>query len=346
MDEFVCVRMIQFNGVDLAQFQFDYDMSFGVLFLNADGTVYGRYGTRNDRPEGADKEISMEGLRAGMEAALALHRAYPANAASLAAKRGSPPKYARPELYPQLQKYTPRINYGNQVAKSCIHCHQVHNAQRQGLRDDRQPIPDEILYPYPMPQVVGISLDPKERATVSAIEKDSPAVAAGMQPGDEILVADGQPLISVADFQWILHQTSGGGGMIPLEVNRSGQSIDLNLELAPGWRKRTDFTWRVSTWDLRRMALGGMVLQTDESGKATPLGLSVKGAGKYGNHAVARRAGVREGDQLVSIAGLSGQPATEAEVIAHVLDTTKKGDPIRMTVRRQGKQIDLTFRTQ
>ena len=346
MDEFVCVRMIQFNGVDLAQFQFDYDMSFGVLFLNPDGTVYGRYGTRNDRPDDADKEISMEGLRAGMEAALALHRGYPANSESLADKRGPAPKYDRPELYPQLQKYTPKINYGNQVAKSCIHCHQVHNAQRQELRDARQPIPDEILYPYPMPQVVGISLDPKKRATVRAVGEGTAAAEAGIQPGDEILFADGQPLISVADFQWILHQTPGSGDTIPLKVNRSGQADELSLVLAPGWRKRTDFTWRVSTWDLRRMALGGMVLQVDDSGSSTPLGLSVKGAGKYGDHAIARRAGVREGDQLVSIAELSGKPATEAEVIAHILDSTKKGDAIPVTVRRQGKEIDLSFKTQ
>ncbi len=346
MDEFVCLRMIQFNGVDLGQFQFDYDMSFGVFFLNADGTIYGRYGTRNERPDNADSQISMEGLRKGMEAALALHRGYPGNADQLRGKRGASPEYERPELYPQLNQYTPKINYGNQVAKSCIHCHQVHNAQRQGLRDARKPIPDEVLYLYPMPQAVGLTLDPSRRATVASVSSGSPAANSGLERGDEILFADGQPLISIADFQWILHNAPGEETSIPLQVRRRGEAHALSLDLPEGWRKNTDYTWRVSTWDLRRMALGGMVLEEEDGGRSTPLGLRVKGAGRYGNHAVARKAGVREGDQLVSIAGLGAERKTEGEVIAHILATTKKGDPIDVTVRRSGKEIPLRFQTQ
>ena len=133
MDEFVCLRMIQFNEVDLSQFQFDYDMSFGVMFLNSDGTVYGRYGTRNERPDNADSQISMEGLRKGMEAALVLHRGYPGNAEVLKAKRGLAPRHSRPKQYPQLNKYTPKINYGNQVAKSCS-CRSRRRPERDARR--------------------------------------------------------------------------------------------------------------------------------------------------------------------------------------------------------------------
>jgi len=340
MDDFVCLRMIQMNGVDLAQFQFDYDMSFGVIFMNADGTIYGRYGTRNERPPEADKDISMEGLRAAMEASLALHRGYPDNADALKAKRGPEPTYARAELYPQMRQYTPTINYGNQVAKSCIHCHQIHDAERQILRDANQPIPDEVLYLYPMPQVVGIELDSKKRATVTRVEPGSPAAEAKLKPGDEILSAAGQPLISVADFQWVLQHTPGDGGDIPLKVRRSGQTGDLTLKLGPGWRRKTDFGWRVSTWDLRRIALGGAILEPDGSG-----GLQVKNVGKYGKHAVAKNAGIRQGDQLVSIAGLS-DAGTEAEVIAHILDTTRKGEAIPVKLRRGGKEIEVSLRTQ
>ena len=45
LDQFVCVRLINANAIDLARFQFDYDLSFSTLFFNADGTVYGRYGS-------------------------------------------------------------------------------------------------------------------------------------------------------------------------------------------------------------------------------------------------------------------------------------------------------------
>src|SRR6185436_3703902 len=45
--QFICVRIIQTNQLDLATFQYDYDMSWAAMFLNADGTIYGRYATRN-----------------------------------------------------------------------------------------------------------------------------------------------------------------------------------------------------------------------------------------------------------------------------------------------------------
>jgi hypothetical protein len=39
------VRVINANSLDLAKFQFDYDLSFSTIFFNADGTVYGRFGS-------------------------------------------------------------------------------------------------------------------------------------------------------------------------------------------------------------------------------------------------------------------------------------------------------------
>lgn len=333
------------NGVDLARFQFDFDMSFGVFFMNSDGTIYGRYGTRNERPPDADSQISMEGLREAMKAALSIHRGFPGNKSSLENKVGPAPRYSFAEDYPQLKKYQPKINYENQVAKSCIHCHQIHDAERQVLRDSGKMFPDEILYLYPMPQVVGIEMDPKKRATILSVQRGSQAADADLKAGDEILFADGQPLISIADFQWVLHNTPSPGAVIPLKVRRSGKIGDSALKLENGWRKRTDFSWRVSTWDLRRMALGGLSLAPDNSSRRTELGLEVKAAGKFGAHAVARKAGVLPGDKLKSMAGLSG-PSTEASVIAHILNSTRVGDPIEITVIRGGRELTRTFKAQ
>ena len=191
-----------------------------------------------------------------------------------------------------------------------------------------------------MPQVVGIELDSKKRATVTRVEPGSPAAEAKLTPGDEILSAAGQLLISVADFQWVLQNTPGDGEEIPLKVRRLGQTGDLTLKLGPGWRRKTDFGWRVSTWDLRRIALGGAILEPDGSG-----GLKVKNVGKYGKHAVAKNAGIRQGDQLISIAGLT-DAQSEAEVIAHILGATKKGETIPVKLRRGGKEVEVSLRTQ
>src|SRR5262245_50236274 len=51
LDKYVCVRIVQANTIDLAHFQFDFDLSFAVFFMDADWTIYGRFGTRSERPE-------------------------------------------------------------------------------------------------------------------------------------------------------------------------------------------------------------------------------------------------------------------------------------------------------
>ncbi|MFM7835330.1 MAG: thioredoxin family protein, partial [Planctomycetaceae bacterium] len=46
LEQFVCVRVVSTNVLDLSLFQFDTDQSFAVFMLNADRTIYGRFGTR------------------------------------------------------------------------------------------------------------------------------------------------------------------------------------------------------------------------------------------------------------------------------------------------------------
>ncbi len=85
LNKFVTVRLVQANAMDLTLFKFDFDLTFAAFFLNADGTIYGRFGTRSD--EAAMRDISMEGLRKALQGALELHEAYPANKGALVAKR-------------------------------------------------------------------------------------------------------------------------------------------------------------------------------------------------------------------------------------------------------------------
>src|SRR5262249_11070936 len=68
LGKFVCCRVVQGNHLDLSLFQFDYDQSFHTMFLNADRTIYGRYGTRSQRKE--EEDMTIAGLRAAMQAVL------------------------------------------------------------------------------------------------------------------------------------------------------------------------------------------------------------------------------------------------------------------------------------
>src|SRR5205814_3021427 len=93
LEQFMRVRLVSTNGLDLSLFQFDTDQSFAVFLFNADGAIYGRFGTRSDQTLWTD-DVSIEGLGKALEGALALHKTYPVNKAELAAKRGPAPDFA------------------------------------------------------------------------------------------------------------------------------------------------------------------------------------------------------------------------------------------------------------
>jgi hypothetical protein len=76
MEQFVRVRIVQGNGIDLSLFQFDYDLTFAAFFINADKTIYGRFGTRTEFRNAA-KDISIEGFKQALETALELHKVIP-----------------------------------------------------------------------------------------------------------------------------------------------------------------------------------------------------------------------------------------------------------------------------
>ena len=130
LDKYVRVRIVGTNGLDLNLFQYDYDQSFAVFLMNADKTIYGRFGTRSHRTDWTS-DVSIEGLAKAMDLGLKLHANYPANQKWFADKKGEEPLYPSPEKFPSLkEKYTDSLNYEGNVVQSCIHCHQIGDAQK------------------------------------------------------------------------------------------------------------------------------------------------------------------------------------------------------------------------
>lgn len=347
LEKFVRVRVVSTNGLDLSLFAFDTDQSFAAFLLNADGTIYGRFGTRSHRTDWVG-DVSLQGLAKALEGALALHADYPRNKEALAAKRGPAPEFPTPEKYPALKdKYTAALNYQGDVVKSCIHCHQIGDARREFYRKKHEPIPETVLFPYPHPKSLGLVLDPRERATVARVEAGSPAAKAGFKAGDAILSMGGQPLLSTADVQWVLHRTPPEGGTVKAEVRRGGKTEAVALELPAGWRRRGDLSWRTSSWGLRRMATGGLLLEEVPAGEraglpADGMALRVKHVGQYGPHAAAKNAGFRAGDVLVSYDGKTDLPR-ETDVLAHGVTARKPGDRVPVIVLRGKQRLELTL---
>ncbi len=348
LEQFVCVRIVGTNGLDLNTFQYDTDQSFALFMLNADKTVYGRFGTRSHRTDWIG-DVSLKGMARALEGAMALHKQYPANKAALLGKTGAPLEFDSPEKYPALrQQYTDKLDYSGDVVKSCIHCHQIGEARRDFYWRQSQPIPEEILFPYPHPKSVGMTLDPNQRATVKDIVPGTPAAASGLRAGDEIESMDGQPLLSMADVQWILHRVPADGGTVALHVRRDGQTIACALELAAGWRQADDIAWRVSSWGMRAIATGGLSLQAVDAEKRQSLGiegpmaLQVKHVGQYGKHAAAKLAGFQVDDILVSYDGRSDFQR-EADVLAFVARNHQPGDEVVVEILRNGQRRQFTL---
>jgi hypothetical protein len=349
LEKFVCARQISTNGLDLSLFQFDTDQSFAIFMLNNEGTIYGRFGTRSHRTEWLG-DVSLAGLAKALAGALELHAAFPANRAALAGKRGKPLEVATPEKFSAFRgKYADQPDYDGDVVRTCIHCHQIGDARREQYRSHDRAMPERLLFPFPHPKVIGLTLDPDEMATVKSVEKNSAAERAGFRVGDQIRTLAGQPLLSIADLQWVLDTADPQGTSIAASVEREGKPIELALQLEDGWRTVGDISWRVSSWGLRRMTTGGLLLDllpAEERDRLSlevgQMALRVKHVGQYGPHAAAKKAGFRKGDLIVEFDGRRDL-LSETALLAYGATHQKAGNRVNVVVLREGEEIRLTL---
>lgn len=347
LDRFVCVRLINANALDLTLFQVDFDLSFSTVFFNGDGTVYGRYGSWAHQKNAQD--TTTVGYRRAMEAALALHAGYPGNKAALAGKQCVSLPFKTPIEMPMLAgKYQRDLDWSGKVVGSCVHCHQVGDAMRTWYRDRREPIPSEWIHPWPGPETIGMTLAPDQIAKVESVDAGSFAASAGLQADDEIVSLAGQPLISIADLSWVL-QTSPDDASLPVVVKRGADEKQLTLAVKGGWRNKSDTSRRVSSWPMRGMATGGLVVfdldddsRTQRGLAKDSLALSVKSVGNFGKHAEGKKAGFQKDDIITEIDGITRR-LTEGELFDHLLTKRMPGDRVKASVLRGTERIELSL---
>ena len=182
---------------------------------------------------------------------------------------------------------------------------------------------------------------------VDNIQPNSIAAKAGLQKGDELTTFENQPLISTADFSWVLHHAPDES-KLSLLVQRGGQELPVKLTLPRAWRAQSDISRRVGTWPMRAMATGGMLLKdlSDEDraqrGLTTKqLALRAEHVGEYGNHAAAKKAGFRKEDVLIAVDGID-ERLSESQLIGRLI-AKSPGEKVQATVLRGQKKIQLQF---
>jgi hypothetical protein len=331
------VRIVQTKGLDLKLFQYDYDMSWAAMFLNADGTIYGRYGTRAASGPGSDALISPASFRKAAQRALELHKAYPGNRQQLAGKLGGEPDWDRPEHIPGLQQRA----QGTTTRQTCIHCHMVKEyALRAKWEAGKLSLAD--LQVYPLPDNIGLKIDVQDGLAIRFVEPGSPAAEAGLEKGDELVSLGGQPLVSMADIQWVLH-TSPNETDLKATLRRRGQLLEMKIVLSGDWKK-SDIAWRASSWYGLRQGLKLDPLPAAEKSNrgldANALALVVKNMFGQGRTKL-EQAGLKMGDVIVAVDGKS-QPMNESEFLIDLRLRHGPRDSVKLSVLRGEDRKELS----
>lgn len=314
-DEFVRVRLTQIQNSDIGLFEFDYDITMSVFFLNADEQIYGRYCGRDARD--AEHRQSLAGLRYAMQAALDAHR-------------------DKVELPPRPESLYVRQLSAFRRYRGCIHCHQVKEIKNAELKATGQ-WSREKLFRYPLPDNLGLVLEVDRGDVVRSVEPASPADRAGLEPGDVIERLNGHRVASLADATYALDKAPPEG-QTTVSWLRDGRTCEAQLQLPAGWR-RSDISWRQSLFHMVPAArMYGKDLPAEERAQLglAPGQLAFRQKDRV--HEQAQAAGIRAGDIII---GLDDKQLelTAYEMLAYVRRNYIVGDVVKVNLVRDGKRI-------
>jgi predicted metalloprotease with PDZ domain len=313
----VRVRLTRIEQYDLNLFDFDYDLTMMIFFLDPAGKkVYARYGQRN--ATSADALQSLQGLDYTMKSVLAMH--------------GS----AEPKFAPRV-KETARFVRDVQGAKQkgCFHCHNVREALNRELKLNGHWSSDQAWH-YPLPDNIGLTMEVNRGNVVAKVKPKSPADKAGFQPGDQLMLAGAVPIHSIADIQYALEHLPAKTDL-KLRWFRGGQDMTAQLPLPGDWRK-SDISWRPSMHKfVPKLYLGGANLAAAERTKLgltpTQLAFQLESPG-----ASAKSAGFQPGDIILGVEGQTLDNMDDRQFHYWLRSHYLVGDSVRFDMIRYGKR--------
>jgi hypothetical protein len=318
--DFVCLRITSMLDVDITLFQFDWDQTWAGFFMNAQGYIYARYGTRKE--QNGENSVSLAGLKETMKKSLELHKKEFAKA---------PPAWK-----PMNVEDLPSFKKDPQAPKGCAHCHHAWTYTRKNEMDLGK-WKREKLYVYPLAENLGITLD-LDRNTVV---KDAAGMAqkAGVQPDDKILAVNGQRVLTPADISFILNGIQTG--TVKLDLDRGGSPATASMSVSGDWRKR-DLSWRESVNVLSPQAgFWAPALPDAERPKfglaADAIALRVKMLTPTGG---AKAAGMMVDDIIIAVDGQT-KNMTTGDLTQHIWMDLNPGSVLKLVVLRGKKQIPI-----
>ena len=329
LSQYVCVRVVRMDDVDVGLFDRDWNNAIYFFVLNGDGQIYMRYGGRES--QSPDTYNSLDSLRLALEQGLVLHQKY---------LQGSLPAQERPK--PLFPREMPLLVERTFAQRQCVECHLI--GDFQNIQRERDGVLDKLsqLYRSPDIKTIGILLDVPKGLVVK--EVTGPVAAAGMKPRDRIAAWNGTPVWTFGDVQYRYDKVDRHATSLTITVDRSGQSVDLKVDLPPRWWW-TDLRFRQSSVD-PRLDFEDRALTADEKQK---LGLkpdSLASQVKYVSDMakVRNTHDLRVGDVIVSVDGVEHDEfANTAELYLKL--HTKAGESAKLEVIRDGKRMTMPIQT-
>ncbi len=326
--------------------QFDYDMSLAIFFMNADGTLYGRYGSRNGGLKEAERLLSLSSLEKAMARALEIHRGYPANRDSLKDKQSSPLVWKDyPEAWKVLETTSASIRRGG--ASLCLHCHTYWESIQKKVQKKDEPLPAEFLWGYPLPENIGLRIDTADGTRVKSTISGSPAEGAGIQPGDDIEEVSGQPILSLADIQWALWRAPTST-TLQLGVRRGDAKMTVAIPLSGRWKK-TDISWRESSKKMLPALQGALrgrfgfpSLHELEPEEREKLGIPDGALALRLRTSGIARTGLQGGDVVVALDG-SSERMSDLQFLMALWEGYPPGAEVPVTILRGGERLTVTL---
>ncbi len=329
------------NRVDIARFEFDFDMTWSAFFTDSKLRIYSRYGGRDEHEP--ESRMSKPSLLQTMREVLAAHR----EAKGIAAAGDAVPVW-HPE--PKASLFPSDMPLLRKNHNGCLHCHQVREySVLQAFHDGR--FRREMLFPFPLPESAGVDFDKAHGHRLHNLASGSPAESAGLRNGDVIVQAADVPIRSEFDFRWALHRLPTETRSVPLRVQRVTEDkptktslINLDLPLSEQWRFG-DTYWRKSTRST----------PVDLGFRGAPLSKSQRRELNLSQEMMAIQVfsirprgfsaalGLQKGDIIISLAGQSRDVTTE-HFRSDLLRRFAPGDEVRLTILRDGQSLELTGR--
>jgi predicted metalloprotease with PDZ domain len=93
------------------------------------------------------------------------------------------------------------------------------------------------------------------------------------------------------------------------------------------------------------MGAGGMLLEREPAANPGKLSLRAKHVGQYGEHAVAKQAGVLKGDLLVEFDGID-KDWTESQLLTYSMQEHRRGEIVPIKVRRGDEILEMRIKMQ